>query len=106
MFKCSCGGNYMSIEGLEGYTCDSCGAFMNSDPTRDYSEDKLKSIRGIPVNRFIIGSESKGRIEISLPIFLSVDEQKKIIEQQLDLLKFTKEKIKNDDIDIMPNRKC
>jgi hypothetical protein len=111
--KCSCGGTYVQVEGLEGYYCDCCGGykeiieshdFAESNFKPDYSEEKLKSIRGIPVNRIIIGSESKGRVEISIPIFVSYDEQKKIIEQQLSLLEYTKAQILEKNLDIMPKR--
>lgn len=111
--KCSCGGTYVHIEGLEGYQCDCCGDYKDaldlSDFTvpsfkPDYSEEKMKSIRGVPVNRIIIGSESKGRVEISIPIFVSYEEQKKIIEQQLSLLEYTKSLILEKNLDIMPKR--
>ena len=107
--KCSCGGSFVQIEGLEGYQCDNCGAYVDSigdskDFKPDYSEEKMKSIRGVPVNRIIIGSESKGRVEISIPIFVSFEDQKKIIDQQLTLLEYTKAKILEKNLDIMPKR--
>lgn len=107
--KCSCGGTFSRIEGLEGYTCDTCGAYRetlweteNYHP--DYSEEKLKTIRGVPVNRIIIGSESKGRIEVSVPIFVTYEEQKEIINQQLSLLEYTKAQILERNLDILPKR--
>ena len=113
--KCSCGGTFIHIEGLEGYQCDCCGAYvealnqgfsdtLESSFKPDYSEEKMKSIRGVPVNRIIIGSESKGRVEISIPIFVTYDEQKKIIDQQLALLEYTKAQILEKNLDIMPKR--
>ena len=105
------------IEGLEGYQCDVCGAYVDSlteypdflseltvEKVPEYTEEKLKSIRGIPVNRIIIGSESKGRVEVSIPIFVSFEDQKKIIRQQLSLLEYTKNLILEKNLDIMPKR--
>lgn len=112
--KCNCGGTFVQIEGLEGYQCDCCGAYVDNifqsedlittKFAPDYSEEKLKSIRGIPVNRIIIGSESKGRVEISVPIFVSYEDQKKLINQQLSLLEYTKAQILERNLDIMPKR--
>ena len=109
--KCSCGGVFEKVEGMEGYFCDTCNCFREDtfddsvlDVTKMYTEDKLKSIRGVPVNRITIGSESKGRLEISFPIFVSKEEQKALISQQLDLLEFTISEIKNRNIDIIPKR--
>lgn len=112
--KCSCGGTYTHIEGLEGYQCDRCGAYVDDigfsayvtdrEYKPDYSEEKMKTIRGVPVNRITIGSESKGRVEISIPIFVTFEEQKKIINQQLSLLEYTKAQILERDLDIMPKR--
>lgn len=112
--RCICGGTFHKEEGLEGLFCDTCGAFKDSPqlqiPTIDraveksYTEEKLKSIRGVPVNRIIIGSESKGRLEISVPIFVSKEEQKLIIDQQLDLLEYAKHEIERRKIDMMPKR--
>lgn len=107
--KCSCGGTLIKVEGLDGYSCDKCGMFVESttefEPfSPDYSEEKLKSIRGVPVNRITIGSESKGRIEVSIPIFVTLEEQKEIINQQLSLLEYTKAQIQERDLDIMPKR--
>ena len=114
MEKCVCGGTFRKEEGLEGMFCDVCGAFKPSPlspfPTIDkaveksYTEDKLKSIRGVPVNRIIIGSESKGRLEISVPIFVSKEEQKLLIDQQLDLLEYAKHEIDRRKLDVMPKR--
>lgn len=110
MIKCNCGGTFRPIEGLNGLWCDNpdCGAYRDGVEQKSvessYTEDKLKSIRGVPVNRIIIGSESKGRLEISIPIFVSREEQKALIEQQLDLLQYTKEQIASRGLDIMPKR--
>lgn len=115
--KCICGGTFRPEDGLEGLFCDTCGAFKEGHPLdklkdltictsveKSYTEDKLKAIRGIPVNRIIIGSESKGRVEISVPIFVSKEEQKFLIDQQLDLLEYAKSEIKRRDLDIMPKK--
>lgn len=111
MIKCSCGGTFVPVDGLEGMFCDKCGAFMNESSDvksasveSSYTEDKLKSVRGTPVNRFIIGSESKGRVEISIPIFASKAEQKQLIDQQLDLMAYLKSQIDARGLDIMPKR--
>ena len=105
--KCSCGGTYERIEGLEGLWCDTCGANV-PDFTRgvesSFTDDKLKSVRGVPVNRIIISSESKGMLEITAPIFLSFDEQKRLIDQQIALLEYTKSQIQAKNLDIMPKR--
>lgn len=113
--KCICGGTFREEEGLEGMFCDVCGAFkppsisdkmitINRAVEKSYTEDKLKSIRGVPVNRIIIGSESKGRLEISVPIFVSKEEQKLLIDQQLDLLEYAKHEIDRRKLDVMPKR--
>lgn len=109
--KCSCGGEFKIIEGMEGTFCDTCGNHsdltdtqMVQDVTSKYTEENLKSVRGVPVNRLIVGSESKGRLEISIPIFISHLEQKAIITQQLDLLEYTLNEVKNRGMDIIPKR--
>ena len=105
--KCSCGGHFEYIEGLEGLWCDTCGANV-PDFTKgvesSFTDDKLKSVRGVPVNRIIIGSESKGRLEITAPIFLSFEEQKRLVDQQIALLEYTKSQIAEKGLDIMPKR--
>ena len=106
MIKCACGGDFCPEDGLEGLFCNKCGAYMKYESaTKDlYSDDKLKSIRGVPVNRIILGSESKGRIEVSVPMYASWAEQKALIDQQLLLLKYAKKKAEQMDLDIMPKR--
>lgn len=63
--KCVCGGTFRQEEGLEGMFCDVCGAHKDLPPSaklftidkaveKSYTEDKLKSIRGVPVNRIIL----------------------------------------------------
>ena len=105
--KCSCGGSFEYIEGLEGLWCDTCGANV-PDFTKgvesSFTDDKLKSVRGVPVNRIIIGSESKGRLEITGPIFLSFEEQNRLVDQQIALLEYTKSQIAEKGLDIMPKR--
>lgn len=111
--KCSCGGTFFPVEGLEGLFCDKCGAFLDtpayasasaSAVEKTYTEEKLKAVRGTPVNRFIIGSESKGRIEVSVPIFATKEEQKALIDQQLNLMQYMKSRIDELGLDIMPKR--
>lgn len=110
MIKCNCGGTFLPEDGLNGLFCDKCGAYMELDTTEDvrveksYTEEKLKAIRGVPVNRIIFGSESKGRLEISVPIFASKEEQKILIDQQLSLLQYAKQEAERMGLDIMPKR--
>lgn len=110
MIKCNCGGTFLPEDGLNGLFCDKCGAYMELDTTADtrvektYTEEKLKAIRGVPVNRIIFGSESKGRLEISVPIFASKEEQKILIDQQLSLLQYAKQEAERMGLDIMPKR--
>lgn len=113
MMKCSCGGTFLREEGLNGFFCDRCGAYSDSVPDnndsesrveKSYTEEKLKAIRGVPVNRIIFGSESKGRVEISVPIFASKEEQKQLIDQQLSLLQYAKQEAERRNLDIMPKR--
>lgn len=110
MIKCNCGGTFLPEDGLNGLFCDKCGAYMELDATEDvrveksYTEEKLKAIRGVPVNRIIFGSESKGRVEISVPIFASKEEQKILIDQQLSLLQYAKQEAERMGLDIMPKR--
>lgn len=110
MIKCNCGGTFLPEDGLNGLFCDKCGAYMEMDTTTDtrvektYTEEKLKAIRGVPVNRIIFGSESKGRVEISVPIFASKEEQKILIDQQLSLLQYAKQEAERMGLDIMPKR--
>lgn len=111
--KCSCGGVYNLIEGMEGYFCDRCGSFKDEilsgpdgvDVSSLYVEERLKSIRGVPVNRITIGSESKGRLEISIPIYITHEEQKAIIGKHLDLMEYAKNEIERRGLDIMPARR-
>lgn len=110
MIKCNCGGTFLPEDGLNGLFCDKCGAYMELDTIADtrvektYTEEKLKAIRGVPVNRIIFGSESKGRVEISVPIFASKEEQKILIDQQLSLLQYAKQEAERMGLDIMPKR--
>lgn len=105
---CQCGGNVAHIEGLDGVFCQVCGAHYEDDSeqkdTDIFSEEKLKMARGVPVNKFCIGSETKGRLEISIPIYASKVVQRKIIDEQIDMLQYLKDSIEERGLDIMTKR--
>jgi hypothetical protein len=105
---CQCGGPLIEVEGLTGLFCDDCGAHYEDEsdeqPVNIFSEDKLKMARGVPVNKFCIGSETKGRIEISIPIYASKIIQKKIIDEQIEMLQYLKDSIEEKGLDIMTKR--
>jgi hypothetical protein len=115
---CKCGGVFEEVGGLEGLFCNRCGEFLcGSDchgpmsiPPKikniiDPNDSRLKAIRGVPTNKITLGSESQGRLEIVIPIYFTEDEQKKTIQQQVDLLEYALKLIKDKGLDIMPKRR-
>ena len=70
-----------------------------------YSEDRAKVVRGVPMSYIKIGSETKGRIEISIPCYATATEARAIIDKHLDYLKYTSIGIESRDLDIFTTRK-
>lgn len=107
---CKCGGTFHAIPGLAGSFCNKCNAWTDSVFPEDttlsnvYNIERIKNIRGLPITEITIGSESKGRIKISMPAYATEEESKKIIDMNLELLRYTKQKIEDAGIDIYVSR--
>lgn len=111
---CECGGTFEKIEGLEGMFCNKCNAYTPDEPTSTdktfemssiYSEERLKSIRGVPHSTISIGSETKGRLQVMIPAYCTPSERKYLIDSNIDSLQYALSEIKKRGIDIMPSRK-
>ena len=112
MLTCECGGTFKKIEGLEGCYCDKCNAWSSEEICESapvsieklYLPERIKDIRGIPLNAITIGSESKGRVAISIPSYATPEEAKQVISMYLDLLQYTKDEIDRRGLDIYSSR--
>jgi hypothetical protein len=108
--RCQCGGTFVKSEGLEGSFCNKCGAYSEQEATPTtldalYSAERIGSVRGIPMNEFTLGSETKGRVKISIPVYATNDEAKAIIDTYIALLRYTKEKVEENNLDIYATRR-
>jgi len=114
---CKCGGTFRSIEGLEGMQCDKCGKIvsgatdmLNPNPGDSckletcYSEERLKPLRGVSMSSLVIGTPSKGCLTVVYPPNLSASEQKALIDSELGLLKYAKDKVKELGLDIYSSK--
>lgn len=107
-----CNGRLEKIEDLEGSWCEDCNEHYNFElgTTSDtlirsmYSEERLKSIRGVPTNRMKMGSETKGRIEVEWPINAEYDEIKAKIDQSVEAMAYFKRKVEEHNLDIFTGR--
>ena len=120
MTQCECGGTFVKIEGLEGMYCEKCNNWVpendNSIPAslvednvytkvgKLYDVDRIRAIRGVPLNEICIGSETKGRVKISIPSYATPEEAKALISINLDLLQYTKNEIERRGLDIFSSR--
>lgn len=102
---------------LDGLRCNKCGTVLSCDTskidTEDapgldlsaiYSEDRLKSIRGVPMSSLSIGTPSKGAINIIFPPFCTVEEQHALIDAELEVLRHAKDKVQSLGLDIYSSR--
>lgn len=114
MQTCECGGLFKELADLEGLYCNKCSKhiegtvkFGSEDVALRhlYSEDRAKVVRGVPMSYIKIGSETKGRIEISIPCYATATEARAIIDKHLDYLKYTSIGIESRDLDIFTTRK-
>lgn len=116
MLKCpKCGKQMVIKEGLEGSFCedDKCGYFspeipsqadIMTDAKQIFSEDRVKYLRGVPCDVFVIGSETKGRIQIQIPVGSSKAERRLVIDSALDDLQYLKDEIDKRKLDIYSTR--
>lgn len=111
--KCTeCNGILERVGELEGSWCTECGKHFDIEiedtpdvlVRRMYSEDRLKSIRGVPTNRMKIGSETKGRIEVEWPINAEFEEIQAKIDQSVRAMAYFKRKVEEHDLDIFTGR--
>lgn len=110
--KCpKCGKQMLIKEGLDGVFCedDKCGYYSDETPSQAdivtdarqiFSEDRVKYLRGVPCDVFIIGSETKGRIQVQIPVGSSKAERRLIIDSALDDLQYLKNEIDKRGLDI------
>lgn len=114
MQTCECGGRFEELADLEGMYCNRCSKHIEgvvSLKEEDkalrhmYSEDRAKVVRGVPMSYIRIGSETKGRIEISIPCYATSSEARAIIDKHLDYLKYTSNGIEERELDIFTTRK-
>lgn len=70
-----------------------------------YSEDRAKVVRGVPMSYIKMGSETKGRIEISIPCYATANEARAIIDKHLNYLKYTTAGVESRNLDIFTTRK-
>lgn len=111
--KCSCGGYFSKIEGLDGYFCEKCNAHIDEIPedpdmpttmSELYSEDNLRTLRGVPHTTYTCGSETKGRVCIQVPANASRAQTDKIIQERLESLKYMLELAKDLNLNIFTNK--
>lgn len=103
--KCKeCGGDLRHIDGLEGSWCIECDTHHDVELDKEspnvvigkmFSEERIRSIRGVPTNRFSIGSETRGRIELNWPINSSREEIDTYIKENLDLYERIVDEVRN-----------
>ncbi len=116
ILMCTCGGVFRQYPDLVGLCCDSCGALVTGDynklagvddsKTLDdaFSEERARVVRGVSMSEISIGTESKGKICIKYPPYLSPSEQKQLIDSQLDVLEYTKKQVATRGMDIYSSR--
>lgn len=107
--KCVCGGTYIHMDDSESLFCDKCGEWAEDEAPRVkgsvFSEARLKPLRGVPTNTFSCGSETKGRLQIQIPINATDAEKKEIIDSAIDSLKYILDEVKRKELDIFTGRK-
>lgn len=118
LIKCpNCGKSLVIKEGLEGLWCPDpkCGYYDPSDPSSEdilatgnakeiFSEDRVKHLRGVPMDIFTIGSEAKGRIQIQIPCGCTKAERRFLINNAIDDLEYLKNTIDEKHLDIYSSR--
>lgn len=71
-----------------------------SQNTNLFSEESLKSLRGVPCNEIIFGSESKGRIRAVIPVHIPRKNAENIIKELVDILKYGKDYARSIGLDV------
>lgn len=112
MNRCECGGEFQTLEDLEGMFCSKCNKYLDEEESKDmghpmsslYSESRARVMRGVPMMYIRIGSETKGRIEIPIPSYATPDESRKLIDTALGYMKYTKDEIDRLELDIYTTR--
>ena len=117
MTRCKCGGTFLAVPMLDGLRCDRCGAVLSGDTAKIdnsdssgldlstlYSEERLRSIRGVSMSSLTIGTPSKGAISIIFPPFCTIEEQHALIYAELSVLKYAKDRVGELGLDIYSSR--
>jgi len=107
--NCECGGTFIHMDDSDSLFCDKCGSWSEDDSPRVkgsiFSEARLKPLRGVPTNTFSCGSETKGRIQLQIPISATDSEKREMIDSAIDSLKYMLDEIKRKDLDIFTGKK-
>lgn len=110
MTKCKCGGEYLHTDGLDGYYCNKCNKWVESVDEHEaslsviYDQERIKAIRGLPVNEIIYGTDGRGKVKVSIPVYASEEEAKFLIDMNVSLLKYTINKCNDCGLDIGSKR--
>lgn len=110
-----CGGQLIKHEELLGLFCTNpkCGYYTEEEPKLDdyitdaktiFSEERVKHLRGVPVDTITIGSETKGRVQIQIPCGCTKAERRVLIDAMLDDLEYLKTQIESRGMDIYTSR--
>lgn len=100
-------------QGLDGLWCpdDKCGYFVEHtfddasvNPDNIFSEERVRPLRGVPMDTFCIGSEVKGRIQVQIPCGCTKEERRFLIQNAVDDLEFMKTYIAEKNLDIYTTR--
>jgi len=65
-----------------------------------FSEESLKSLRGVPTHKIIFGTESKGRVVAEIPINVHRKDAENIVKELVDILKYGKEYARSVGLDV------
>jgi len=68
------------------------------------TEEKLKSLRGVPTHKIIFGTESRGRICAEIPIHYTKSQSKDLVKSLIDVLAESMMYAKEKGIDTSPIR--
>lgn len=110
-----CGSQMVKNEGLDGLFCSNqkCQHYLAEEPGIDdyitdaktiFSEERVKHLRGVPVDTITIGSETKGRVQIQIPCGCTKAERRVLIDAMLDDLEYLKTQIESRGMDIYTSR--
>ena len=71
-----------------------------TDSKQLFSEESLKSLRGVPTHKIIFGTESKGRVVAEIPINVHRKDAENIVKELVDILKYGKEYARSVGLDV------